>query len=1221
MFVNAGASLRCLLRTWLLGVLALGALLGGALGALAPAAGAPPPADLTMTLSTDDADGVIEPGQEFTVLAELTYTGGRDPLAADQLQIGSASVRISGSFEFESGGRALTLGAFSAPDARSVVSFTPIDIRDADGNEPSGRARANIRALDGRTALVYRAPGPASAPARLYVYDLYNQRQSITINAPTGAHSDFAISPRGEDNSYSFWGMPMAVWHETESLAWLFVGSYRDTHSGSDYTGNTYTNESFGSVYVYRLDWTTEPPTLTQPATLFMEGQDACNGWGNGCWPAFGTAVTISADGRVLAVSAFRANQTGAVYVYMRPDGEGQSWGDITQEDAIKVSSVAIPPWGASNSAGQRPFDSGASGRTGAATDCDAYCSRVQSWVGSEFGWRAIRLSGDGEVLAVGAIDKSYSELTPGGSFGGKTNVGQVAVFVAPGGDWEAAAQDARFDDQGNAKTLIGARESATAFDPATHYSPGPRLRVTRPTAKLSFGDWGSPATNAWFGSAVDVTLDGRTIAAGTGWDYATGSDPNLNNQRGRRIVQIFQLEAGQSWADVGAANPTGLNTWSAQYHKTAQQAEHGFPLGQLGFSADGAALLMGSPIGGIGGQDQGNAWLVQRPANGRWSGNISGPTASDWNRGGGRTFRETATGFGNASAGFGFIAQSPDRQLLALSALGEKALNKSTCSGCNAIAGSGPHSYLSNEQCATRPTDRDGSVELVTTCRVALPSSNAVVPPGTEHGPFRITGTLTDVRLGADTEGAVTISGELELEVGTVQQVAEAKLEFGTNTRGTTTTDDDAPYPSSIGAGESTGLRLQILTERGLPSETGSVTSVVVSSTAGTLRSNIGAAPGCAGGAGAICRLDASALTGDNTDNILLTLQHGGAAATANVDVTVIAKTGEILRSEVVTVTFTGAPASLAIAAPTSGLLNVDTPDPGGETPEDDVDNRDVLTLAVTAADANGAKVTPPSNRYTATLRDPDGRRVTSGVELEWPLGGAESPTLNAARELQARIDVDRAAAQRLANGEYTLQLRAGALTAEQTITVSGGAATVAISEPDPAPAPGAEFTLTATVSDADGAAVPNGTAVEWNPLALGEAVSPLVQTGAERMTTDGTASATFLAVVPGSGSVRVTADGVSNVVLVQVPDPSAPTRALTAADFLSSTTPGAPASWLGEANVTAATLLGALEGVDSILLWQYGRWLRYAVEGGRVIPGSFDFTAQPGAVLWLGE
>ena len=1202
-----------ILRPALLAALALAALLAAALAALAPAAAEPPPSDLTLTLSTDDADGVIEPGQQFTLLADLTWAGTRDPLSANQLQIGGGRVRHgSNQFDWDSGGSSLRLNAFSAPDQPrpTVVSYTPIDIRDADGEKPAPgeRARTMIRALDGRTALVYRSPGPSGAPGRIYVYDIYNKRQSITITPPPGADTrDFATSPVGHLLRTRTWiGKPMAVWHETENLAWIFVGSFADAHHGS--SGSSHV----GSLYVWSLDWSTEPPTLELRATLFPSQQDACNHQhATGCWSQFGTAVAISADGRVLAVSAFRANRAGAAYVYMRPDGEGQSWGDVSHENAIKVTPYVTPAWGASDTAGQRPFDSGSTGRTGAATDCDAYCSNVFSWVGSEFGARAIQLSGDGEVLAVGAMDKHYSSLTPGGSFSGHTQVGQVAVFVAPGGDWEAAAKDARFDDDGNAKQLIGARESATAFDPDTHYAPGPRLRITEPTAKLSFGDWASPPTNSWFGSAVDVTLDGRTIAAGTGWDFQSVGDANNG---GRRIVQIFQLEAGQTWADIGAANPTGLNTWTAQYHRTTGQENKQFPHGQIAFSADGAALLMGSPNGGQG-ADQGNVWLVRRPANGRWSGNINGPSSNDQGRGGGLTIWETPTFHGHNNAGFGYIAISPDRQLVALSSLGQKGLDLPGC--CNDVATTGSRAYLSDaaEGCSTRPRERDGIVDLVTTCRIAIPGASAFVPQGAAHGAFRISAELTNVRLGDDTANAIArLSGELELEIGTVKEVAEAKLEFATNTRGTADTEDDTIWPAAIAAGQSTQLRLQILTDRGLPAATGSISSVVAGTTAGTLQSNIGAAPGCTGGAGPICRIDASALTGDNADNILLTLQYGAgpdaAPGTAQVDVRIISKAGDTLQSEVVTVTFTGPPAALAVAAPSVGLLNVDTPDDGA-----DQDDRDLLTLAVTATDKAGATVAvPTTGTQRAWLTGPDDKRVTSGVEIEWPLGGAANPTLDADGNRQVRIDIDRPAAQPLANGEYTLSLTAGSLTATQTFTVSGGPAAVALSPERLEIAHETEFTVTASLTDAAGAAVPNGTPLEWSEIAAG-ANAGLIRRSADRTTTDGQASATWFAIRPGQFTLTASAAGVTAVAIITVPAPPAPSPA----ESLSATAPGAFAIWLGDAPIRASDLLPALEGVTTISSWYNSRWSHYGVVAGQLQPDSRDFPIRPGAVLWL--
>ena len=1196
------------------------ALAAAALLALAPAAAEPPPGDLALRLAVDDSDGVLEPGQTFTVSAELTWTGSRDPLGP-QLQIGGGSVRIRGTehVEFDIGRRSLRLPAFSAPNQPrpTVVSYTPIDIRDADGEKPAPgeRARTMIRALDGRTALVYRSPGPSGAPGRIYVYDIYNKRQSITITPPPGADTrDFATSPVGHLLRTRTWiGKPMAVWHETENLAWIFVGSFADAHHGS--SGSSHV----GSLYVWSLDWSTEPPTLELRATLFPSQQDACNHQhATGCWSQFGTAVAISADGRVLAVSAFRANRAGAAYVYMRPDGEGQSWGDVSHENAIKVTPYVTPAWGASDTAGQRPFDSGSTGRTGAATDCDAYCSNVFSWVGSEFGARAIQLSGDGEVLAVGAMDKHYSSLTPGGSFSGHTQVGQVAVFVAPGGDWEAAAKDARYDDDGNAKQLIGARESATAFDPDTHYAPGPRLRITSPTAKLSFGDWASPPTNSWFGSAVDVTLDGRTIAAGTGWDFQGIGDANNG---GRRIVQIFQLEAGQSWADVGAANPTGLNTWTAQYHRTAGQESKQFPHGQIAFSADGAALLMGSPNGGQG-ADQGNAWLVRRPANGRWSGNINGPSSNDQNRGGGLLIWETPTFHGHNNAGFGYIALSLDRQLVALSSLGQKGLDLPGC--CNDVATTGSRAYLSDaaEGCSTRPRERDGIVDLVTTCRIVLPDSSAMVPVGMEHGTFQIIAALTDVQLGDDADNALSVlTGTLELEIGAVEQLAEATLEFATNTRGTADTTDDTAWPTTIAAGESTALRLQILTERGKPADAASVSSLVASTSIGTLGSNLGTVPGCTGGAGAICRLDATALTNDNADNILLTLSHGGAAGAANVSVRVIGEEGETLRSNVVTVTLTGAPDSLSIAAPAAGLLNVGTSDSGA-----DKDDRDLLTLSVAAADQGGNRVDAPITNLRTRLTGPDGKRVTSGVEVEWPLGGADNPTLDANRNRQVRVNVNRAAAQPLANGEYTLEVRAGSLTATQTFTVSGGPASLSLGEIEGTLAAGEQISLTATVLDADGNPVPNDTPIEWSATDVGT-TAVLVQLSADAKTTDGKASARWLVLSAGSTAVRAQAGDAADLRLLDVAAAMAaavaavePPEPPNPVDGLVRPTPGF-AAWFGEGATTASALLDGLPGVDSILFWHVNRWLRYARSNGQTVPGSVNFEVTNGSVLYLAE
>ena len=1184
----------------LLGMLTLGALLGGALAALAPAGAEAPPADLALTLSVNDADGVIQPGQEFSLSAKLTYSGSRDPLKWDQLQISGGTLRLPVGLEWGTGGRVGAISATPVNDERGLVSFEQIAIRDEDGSLPPNRSRATIRAMDGRTAVVHR-DSDGGGRARLYIYDIYNKRQSITINAPAGANDGrqgFGTSLGSEQSARlgarTYEGTAIAVWHESESLAWLFVGSNTDSRYG---------HSGIGSVYVYRLDWSTTTPTAELKATLFPDEEDACNRWGASCAARYGSAVTISPDGRALAVGAPHINQTGAVYVYMRPDGAGESWGDVRHEDAIKVTTAAVPAWG--NGQTDAPFTPSSTGRTGASTDCDAYCSRVRAQQDSRVGKYLAKFSGNAEVLVVGAPYKQFPANTPGGSFTSGTNAaGEAYVFVAPRGDWETYATDATVDEQKNAKTLIGAKEDARGFDPAMHYSPGPRLRVTEPTATLVYTDWASPLNNTWFGQAGDITLDGSTIAVSNGWDYDA---PNLGLQ-GRGTIRIYQLDAGETWAKQGKDNPNGLEA-----DASFTSGGYLWPLGQFAFSADGNTLLLGDPL--TGGNDVGLVRSHRRPVGG-WSGSRAiwigdPPQHQFW-------YETEPPAQGRALAGWGYIVFSLDRQLLAISAIGHKSFGFGQWVEDGNSSGGG-RSYLSEREeggCSSRP-DESGS--LVTTCSVTLPGTNVFVPLGTTEGTYPIRGELK-VRLGDDEANEATLKGELELEIGVVK-IAEAKLDFALHTRGTADPSDDQEFPSTIRSGESTQLRLQILTDRGDPAGPDTISSVVANTTIGTLRSNIGTLPGCVAAESTACRLDSSALTEDNSGNILLTLRHRGTAGKANVDVMVITKAGEVVRSEVRTVTLTGPATALNIAAPTGGVLNVGTPDAGGDTDEADVDDRDLLRLSVTAADANGAKVTVPAGRYAATLTGPDGRRVTSGVAVEWPLGGAATPTRSAAGDLQAQVDVDRSVGQALANGEYTLSLRADTLRAEQKFMVSGAAATVTLSEPSETPAVQGQFTITATIVDAAGESVPNGTAVAWSNLTIGDGSTTLVQTGATTRTVDGKATSTWLAVAHGRASVRATADTISNVVLVTVPDPSPPAPPPTSlADMLSSTTPGAPTSWLGESSVRASDLVAALEGVDTILLWQYDRWIRYGVEAGRVIPGSYDFVAESGAVLWLG-
>ena len=496
-------------------------------------------------------------------------------------------------------------------------------------------------------------------------------------------------------------------------------------------------------------------------------------------------------------------------------------------------------------------------------------------------------------------------------------------------------------------------------------------------------------------------------------------------------------------------------------------------------------------------------------------------------------------------------------------------------------------------------------------TCELA--NNKVEIPPGSEVQKLTVAGSVRLGVQGSDDEPVVIRAEPLVITVDEVQELAELKLERATDDRGTPSDpDDDRLYPAAIARGESTTLRLQVLNEHGKASARNSISVVNVTTSAGTLSSALG----CRGGGSALtCIIEGSALNAGNADKVLITLRHAGTAATANVRASAVSIAGDTADVGPLAINLTGPPASLAIAEPPGGLLGVNTADAG-----EDIDNRDVVTLAVTAADALGGKVDVPTSSASAWLTGPNGR-VDSGVEITWPLLGSDGePALDPDRNRQVRVNVNRAAGQALPSGDYVLTVRAGGLTATRTLAVSGDVASVALSEPTPAPAQGGQFTVTATIADASGASVPNGTGVRWAAESLLESTS-VVQLSAERITTGGKASATYLVVGPGRTSIRATAGQFSNVQLIEIADTSAPTAPPTVAEQLSAASVNRPVSWLGEGTVTASELLAAVEGATTVQLWQYGRWIRYGVSEGREIPGSFNFVAESGAVLWFSE
>ena len=1193
-----------------------------------------------------DADNVVEPGQELYVRGVLRYVGDAFPnryFVDDGLRLLNLRMNFSGNLDWVNDRSQLIVDEVVPdtiqhvpPHSPKVNAFSDMEAVGPDGGPLPIGSRMIMKAWDERTIV-----GTGFHP-RLHIFDAYTKRQAAIIEAPEGAdRSDaggFGSSGGGGPNGYGYGahnGRAVAVWHESEDIAWIFAASPNDSViEGGE------TRRFVGALYVFKLDWSTLPPTITQEAKLQPSPSETGNTFlttsDHDYRANYGSSVDISADGSTLAVAAHAMNVIGAIYVYTQPAG---GWGELSYDEGVKVTAAEIPSLG--SSAATMPFTPGASGSTDAAADCNTYCENFWRKIAGGLGRYRVSLSEDGTVLAAGAAYTRYgahavkSNMQFDGSHSGSRLVkywsGEAYMWVAPAGGWNSAA-DATVDSNENPKTVIAAKENANAFRPATHVSPGPRKRITEPTATLvRRGTYADLQNDRFWGYWVEVSLDGSLILVGSG-----GTNSGAGNAR---AAPEFNGQYGDWRGDAGELaffkRPAG--GWAVgDSARTPDEVINGFTWGGGGWGSpgqggialnhDASRIIVGIPNDSL--HDWGHIRLFKRPEGGWAGGAMTARAISN------QAYQEPMMQLGSASAypsrsynprqrrtaSFGMVLQNLNRDRVLVSAIGTRHYDGPGGLGSGFADGPG-RVYFDDSGCTAEFVDG----QRVNTCPFILNDVGRFTVPSWAEGKYTVSANVK-VQLGDDTASAVDLSGSLDFEVGTVKHVDSASLEFASDNRGTADPNDDRPYPSSIAKGESTRMRLEVLSDRGKPTDAAGIATIIARTSRGTLSATVErpARSVVLCTRTTICRIDGSRLDDNTPGEIVLTLDYGGEPGPADVSALAISTQGDQAEAETVRVTFTGPAATLTMSAPATGVLGVDTADAGDEdVAEDEVDNRDVLKLSVSAADASGSKVSPPTTGRAPswTVTGPDGARVTRGLSVAWPLGGRESPTLDDDRNWQVELNVDRVAAERLPNGEYTLTVTAGALSAEQKFTVTGGAASVSLGEPSPAPAVGASFTVTATVTDSEGAAVPNGTRVTWEALGLTEGVTSIVQTSAQSVTSDGTATATYLVVGPGVSSVTAGSPGAtSDVARIGVADPSASEAPRSAAELLSSTTPGAPSSWLGSESIMASDLLASLEGVNTVLLWQYTKWIRYSVVDGRVVPGSFDFQVQPGGVLWLG-
>ena len=357
------------------------------------------------------------------------------------------------------------------------------------------------------------------------------------------------------------------------------------------------------------------------------------------------------------------------------------------------------------------------------------------------------------------------------------------------------------------------------------------------------------------------------------------------------------------------------------------------------------------------------------------------------------------------------------------------------------------------------------------------------------------------------------------------------------------------------------------------------------------------------------------TALTGDAIRQAMSITVNKADDQPGTVDVYVILSGKGAAISNTVTLTFTGPNDALSIGEPSDTLLAFTE-----VTTLPEVLRRDVISFDLGALDAGGNAGGVPDVRVR--ILNPDGKVVNEdSIDVEQGPNSKKVP--NAKLTLTSLND----ALTPLDAGTYTVKITsAGGLTASGEFMVVGRADGVEVSVDTNTPsAVGEIITATATVT-ADGEMVPNGTIVTFNANDVagdGDSVLVAVGSGAVQRTIGGTATASFVAVGPGSSVVSATAHRTTAVQVIAstagaveaeaMPEEEASVACLSNLNGF--------ATWACGVESSASEIFGLVSGrgATALHLWNGSAWVRYSVVDGTMVPGSSDFMVAENDILYI--
>jgi hypothetical protein len=424
-----------------------------------------------------------------------------------------------------------------------------------EGDPPiAGISQAYIKASNTRAGQVFGGSVALSADGTTVAVGAANESSNATgiggnqaDNSASGAGAVYVLTRSGATWTHQAYvkasntgagdqfGLSIALSADGNTLA---VGAPSEDSNAIGIDGNQADNSAGGAGAVY---------VFTRNGAAWMQ-QAYVKASNSGANDSFGVSVALSADGNTLAVGAAgESSNAGAVYVFAR---SGAIW---AQQAYVK----------ASNTQGDRRVDVG--------------WPFLAFIPGHRFGV-SVALAGDGNTLAVGAINETSRSTGIDGSQADQLGLQAGAVYVF---------------------TRTGASWAQQAYVKASNTGPG---------GLNSFDEPSMPGDR--FGGSVALSATGDTLAVGANGEdsSATGINGNQNddNATGAGAVYVFTRIAG-TWAQqayVKASNTQAFGPpaiWG--FNDTAGDAFGA----SVALSGDGNTLAVGatqedSNAAGIGG-------------------------------------------------------------------------------------------------------------------------------------------------------------------------------------------------------------------------------------------------------------------------------------------------------------------------------------------------------------------------------------------------------------------------------------------------------------------------------------------------------------------------------------------------------------------------------------------------------------------------------------------